>query len=101
MGGGLWGANCRRSTGLSPSRCSSNAHTSTARPGSRSRRSPTSAASFFVRRLLLRARPLGVPAPGPLGAVAELLEVVPAALRPDLAAEPGRHPRPDRGRYPG
>src|SRR3954454_21494990 len=49
--------------------------------------------SFFVRRLLLRARRLGVPRPGPLGAVAEFLEVVPAALRPDLAAEPGRHPR--------
>src|SRR3954468_6520631 len=49
--------------------------------------------AFFVRRLLLRARRLGVPRPGPLGAVAELLEVVPAALRPDLAAEPGRHPR--------
>src|SRR5439155_24950026 len=49
--------------------------------------------AFFVRRPLLGARRLGVPRPGPLGAVAEPLEVVPAALRPDLAAEPGRHPR--------
>src|SRR4051795_1148687 len=54
---------------------------------------PPGRPAFFVRRLLLRARRLGVPRPGPLGAVAEFLEVVPAALRPDLAAEPGRHPR--------
>src|SRR4051795_2937297 len=54
---------------------------------------PLGRPAFFVRRLLLGARRLGVPRPGPLGAVAEFLEVVPAALRPDLAAEPGRHPR--------
>src|SRR5439155_191674 len=51
---------------------------------------PPGRPAFFVRRLLLGARRLGVPRPGPLGAVAEFLEVVPAALRPDLAAEPGR-----------
>src|SRR3954470_15328764 len=87
----------------------SKAQTSTDRPGSASRYSSTWAASFFVRRLLLGARRLGVPWPGQPGAVAELAQVVPPALRPHFAAEPGRHPRrhlgagpqPAIGRRPG
>src|SRR4051795_10588243 len=62
-------------------------------PGAPRRARPPPRRAFFVRRLLLRARRLGVPRPRHLRAVAELPEVVPAALRPHLAAEPGRHPR--------
>ena len=62
--------------------------------------SSTWAASFFVRRLLLKARRLGVPRPGPLGAVADLAQAGPPPLRPHLAAEPGRHPRRHLGAGP-
>src|SRR4051795_12194153 len=61
---------------------------------------PPGRPAFFVRRLLLRARRLGVPRPRHLWAVAELPEVVPAALRPHLAPEPGAHPGRDLGAGP-
>src|SRR4051794_38252098 len=86
--------------GFRPSRCSSKAHTSTFRRGSASRRSRTSSASFFIYRLLLGARRLGVPRPWHLRAVAEPPEVVPPPLRPHLATEPGRHPHRDLGTGP-
>ena len=53
-----------------------------------------------VRRLLLGARRLGVPRPGPLCAVADLAQAVPPPPQPHLAAEPGRHPRRHLGAGP-
>src|SRR4051795_8030583 len=69
-------------------------------PGSARDARPPPRRAFFVRRLLLGARRLGVPRPRHLRAVAELPEVVPAALRPHLAAEPDRHPRRHLGTGP-